>query len=299
MRNNKRINIIDILTFIMYYNRNQVADDGPIVLKFIVQPEPKTMELLNYLNNAEVMRRINEASFNVKFERITPKRREMLEREKVRGLPVMETPDNKYVVGPTEIIRQLSNNILKKRADGPQRREAKHRVGLPHDDVDITDYLCDEIYEGVGRRTGKRGSQLVVPTEKEGGQGEGFDPDKEMRKFRRPNHWIQRNNDDDDDKNDVDDDIADAPVMPARQSNRKQAAMPPKNNNPRRQQRQNINNDYGSDNDDNEANDNIPMNDNPIDTYNEMVGGANDDDSKMMRALLAGMGSASTHNIGS
>ncbi len=219
------------------------------MIKIIVQPAPRCITLLKYL--VTNINKINTIGFQVQVDEVTAKQKEMLSKSDIKLLPVMITPDKKMFVGTDKIIELFERNINKQRDGGAAGKRSRTASG----NIDVSEYLNDEIYAGVERN--KKG--LKVPQEREQGSDEDIDFHKKMSTRKVPKHYR------------------------AKDSDSESEEERPKQSRPARAKKAAPKQDYSDD-------DNIPDNDketagdDPLTTYMNMPGA--DVNDQMMKCLL-------------
>jgi hypothetical protein len=230
-------------------------------IKIIVQPTPQCIKILKYLKlNID---KINDVGFRVQVEELTPKQKEMLSKSNISLLPVIITPDKKMFVGTDKIIELFERNINKTNGTAPAKRRSSR--GGEGGGLDVSDYLCNEIYAGVER--GKKG--MIVPQEREKGSDEDIDFNKKLSAYKRPKHYMPPGDDSSEGESEED------RAKPARKPQR-----PP----PKARTRQPVQQEYSSDEDNIPDNEKATAGDDPLTSYMNTPGV--DVNDQMMRCLL-------------
>jgi hypothetical protein len=149
------------------------------MLKIIVQPTAKCIEILEYINTN--INKINKMGIEVNIEIASEKRIAMLEQNNINKLPVMITPDQKLIIGIFDIINIIEKNINPIKAEKTPRQ--KHSRSRPDD---VGDYLLNEITSGVSY---SKDGKVKLPPENEKEDEDTFDYTKEVRKRKLPSHY--------------------------------------------------------------------------------------------------------------
>jgi hypothetical protein len=156
------------------------------MIKIIVQPTPKNIELLEYID-ANITK-INNFGCQVKIEIATTARIEMLNNNNIKTLPVMISPDKKLIVGVNDIIKLINKNI-----SAPQQNQQPRTMREPRQ-KSIEDYMNDELYAGVEIKGKGKNRKMVVPQDKEGGSEEDFEFGKAEREYNKNHKTMKHRN---------------------------------------------------------------------------------------------------------
>ncbi|SIP86048.1 Hypothetical protein PACV_335 [Pacmanvirus A23] len=160
--------------------------------KLIVQVSDNCLDLLRYLDKN--INDINKLGVRVQVEKIAKDEfdDEMVENLRKRGitrLPALIAPDNKIFIGLasiTNLFEKNLNNVRTGQRVGPIRGGDSSESDS---NLDISDYMMKEMYEGTDRSTGK----IIVKDDKDELDDEASDIERKMGQYRRniPKHRQQ------------------------------------------------------------------------------------------------------------